>query len=44
MRFLPREQDLRRIRRYRDRHTVLWLSTIVVVALLVVVVGLLQQG
>jgi hypothetical protein len=44
MRFLPREQDLHRIRRYRDRHTVLWLTTIVVVVLLVVVVRLLQQG
>ena len=44
MRFLPREQDQHRIRRYRDRHTVLWLSTIAVVVLLAVVVGPLQQG
>ena len=44
MRFVPRQQDLRRIRRDRDRHTVLWLSTIVVVVLLAVGVSLLQQG
>lgn len=43
MRFLPREDDVRRMRRYRDRHTVLWLATIGAVVALVALLTLIQR-
>ncbi len=44
MRLLPRPEDVDRIRQHRERHTLLWLGTVVLLVLLFVVIGVLQGG